>query len=167
MSIVIFIIVIFAIIIAYLYAVHSPVVSLSAPVQIQGVRLNTSLEEIFKIIIPSGKIQITAILDANKKMLWSPSMQLELNSDYNVMSEYILIEVQGSESKIDSLSLYETEVSQRFQYLLQRPNVFIGLTDASGNSVGSFATSTGKISVIIISFFVVAAAAVAIFAKRR
>ena len=120
----------FLIIIVYL---NKPALfNLNSPIEIQGVRIYASLDEIYNKILPTEKIEITAILDKRLRTIWSDSVQLHVSSTYYNIDEYILILDKPIEVGINSVKLYEKEVNERFQFILQRPNIVIAFTGKSG-----------------------------------
>lgn len=121
-----------------------PSSNLTAPIYVQGVRLNISLDEIFNKVIPSQKVDITRILDANSNVIWSSVNQLNLSSEYYNVKPYILIIQSPVELELDAVSLYEKEVRERFEFILKRTNIFIALTDVNGKNITTAKAYTNK-----------------------
>ena len=124
---------------------------------VQGVRLNISLDEIFNKVVPSEKVEISAILDANSKLIWSHTNQLNLSSEYYNVKTYILILETPVELKLDSLSLYQRGVAERFEFILKRTNVFIALTDVNGQNITMATAHANKtVFILLLSVFTIA-----------
>lgn len=113
---------------------------LDSSIQIQGIRLRASLDEIYNRILPTEKIDIVAILDKEMKTIWSANIQLHLSSEYYNIDEYILILRRPVELSIDSFTLYTEEVTERVQFILQRRDVFIAFTDVNGVNIYKWLT---------------------------
>jgi hypothetical protein len=137
------IVICFLVIIVYL---NKPALfNLNSPIQIQGVRIRASLDEIYNKILPTQKIDIVAILNTQLRTIWSDDIQLHLSSTYYDINEYILILRKPIEVDINSLSIYAKEVNERFQFILQRSNIVISLTNSNGinlNTNGTYIMKT-------------------------
>ena len=141
------IVIIIAGILLYIYFVE-PESNLSVPIHAQGVRLNISLDELFNKVIPSQKVDVAAILDANHNIVWSHTVQLNLSSEYYTVSTYIIILNRPVELELDAISIYQKEVTERFEFILKRTNVFMSLTDVNGKDI-----STGSAYLFKFGFF--------------
>jgi len=140
-----------------IYLINPANFNLEYPLQIYGVRLRVSLEEIYNKIIPSKKINLVAILDGKKNVIWSDTTQIRLTNNYSDISEYILLLREPMIVSPDEEILYEKQVEQRFEYILQRDNVFISFTDNTGTSISLLAiVSVKTISIIAIVFVLLA-----------
>jgi len=140
-----------------IYLINPANFNLEYPLQIYGVRLRVSLEEIYNKIIPSKKINLVAILDGKKNVIWSDTTQIRLTNNYSDISEYILLLREPMIVSPDEEILYEKQVEQRFEYILHRDNVFISFTDNTGTSISLLAiVSVKTISIIAIVFVLLA-----------
>jgi hypothetical protein len=140
-----------------IYLINPANFNLESPLKIYGVRLRVSLEEIYNKIIPSKKINLLAILDGRKNVIWSDTTQIHLTNNYSDISEYILLLREPMIVSPDEEILYEKQVTQRFEYILQRDNVFISFTDNTGTSISLLAiVSIKTISIIAIVFVLLA-----------
>ena len=101
--------------------------------------MSASLDEIFKKIIPSQKIDLVSILSSNRKIIWSREVQLNLANSYYDINNYILIIRTPQEVRIDVMHLYLNEIEQRIEYLLKRQIVVLALTDGDGNIINNVA----------------------------
>jgi hypothetical protein len=108
-------------------------------VNVQGILVRASLDEIFKKIIPSQKIDLVRILSTNKTIIWSSEVQLNLASTYYDINNYILIIRSPQIVRIDNMDIYLNEIEQRLQYLLKRQDIVLSLTDINGNSINNVA----------------------------
>jgi hypothetical protein len=142
-------IIIIACVLLFIYF-GQPSSNLTAPIHVQGVRLNISLEEIFNKVIPSQKIDVAAILDTNYNVIWSDNIQLNLSSEYYNVKTYIIIISDPVKLKLDDISLFEKEVTERFEFILKRTKVFISLTDVNGKSTSTANAYTNKFGITLL-----------------
>jgi hypothetical protein len=146
-----------AIIFGIVYFINPAHFNLETPLQIYGVRLHVSLEEIFNKIVPSKKINLLAILDSEKNVIWSDTRQIHLTNNYSDINEYILLLREPMVVSPDGELLYEKQAKERFEYILQRDNVFISFTDKTGTPISlTVIVSVKTISIIAIVFILLA-----------
>lgn len=126
-------------VIYYIYIINPAPINTAGTVTIQGIIVSASLDEIFKKIIPSQKIDLVSILSSNRKIIWSREVQLNLANSYYDINNYILIIRTPQEVRIDVMHLYLNEIEQRIEYLLKRQIVVLALTDGDGNIINNVA----------------------------
>lgn len=135
------------------------------PLDVQGIRIRVSLDEIFNKIIPSQKVDIVAILSSSKELLWSDTVQIHLSSEYYNKGEYILILRNPTKINTSDLSSYENDIRLRLEYILKRYNVFVALTDKSGNIINSLVSESMQNVFILASSFLFLAVILYIYFK--
>jgi hypothetical protein len=151
-------VIIIACILLFIYFTE-PTTKLTAPIHVQGVRLNISLDELFNKVIPSQKVDIAAILDANYNVIWSDNIQLNLSSEYYNIKTYIIIISAPVELTLDAISLFQNEVTERFEFILKRTRVFISLTDVNGKTINTTNAYTNKFGLtLLVGVFTISAA---------
>ena len=129
--------IVFVALIVYMYRTIPVSIDSVGIVHVQGILVRASLDEIFKKIIPSQKIDLVSILSSNKTVIWSAQVQLKLASTYYDIDNYILIIRTPQLVQIDNIDIYLNEIEQRLQYLLKRPYIVLSLTDVNGNNINN------------------------------
>jgi hypothetical protein len=129
--------IIFISLIYYIYTTNPAPINSAGTLQVQGILVSASLDEIFNKIIPSQKIDLVRILSSNKTIIWSADVQLNLASTYYDINNYILIIRTPQIVRLDNIQIYVNEIEQRLEYLLKRPNIVISLTDVNGNNINN------------------------------
>ena len=132
---------------------------------IKGIRVKVSLDEIFNKIIPSQKIDLVAILSSSKQILWSDEVQVHLSSEYYYVNEYILVLRNPTEVNFHDIFLYEKEVTERFEFILKRKNIFVSFTDTDNNPINTTLVYSFQYTYAIVAAFLGIAVLLFIYIK--
>jgi hypothetical protein len=133
-----------------------PGYGISESIQIQGIAMYVSLDEIFKTFMKPGGISPIAILKGHRLVWDTSSTPLNPDSTYTNKEVYTVIIETPVLIDIDSVPIFQKQVEKKLFILFQRNRVFQHFTDSYGNAIDT------KTLVVIRSGIIIAAAILAV-----
>jgi len=136
---------------------------ISETVDIQGVRVKLSLDEIFKTFMKPGGISPIGILNSSRGVVWTKDIQLELSDAYYNIEVYTILIEKPITLNIESVPQFERETAYKMEEIFHRKDIFLGFTDILGGSLNSMFLSITRVIIIILIVFILLAAILKIF----
>jgi hypothetical protein len=114
-----------------------PGYGLTESIQIQGIVMYLSLDEIFKTFMKAGGISPIAILKGNNLIWDTSSTPLNPDSTYTDRAVYTVMIETPVLIDIDSVPIFQKQVEKKLFILFQRNGVFQHFTDSYGNVINT------------------------------